>query len=64
MCWTHGLYDAMIYVYNRGLQDFTTPLKELLNLLADACKRPREELGNAVQHLLENEQKLGYKLLL
>ena len=26
MCWSHRLYDAMIYVYNNGLKDYITPL--------------------------------------
>ncbi len=38
LCWTHGLYDAMIYVYNRGMEDFTTPLRELFLLLRSAIR--------------------------
>ena len=27
LCWAHGLYDAIFYVYNRGMRDYTTPLE-------------------------------------
>eukprot|EP00040_Diaphanoeca_grandis_P035956 m.227446 g.227446 ORF g.227446 m.227446 type:complete len:1426 (-) comp33521_c0_seq2:201-4478(-) len=68
LCWTHGLYDAMIYVYNRGLNDFTTPLKELLNLLASSIKSMKTRLGgkagNVAPLLSKDHQALGYKLLL
>ena len=31
LCWKYELYDAVIYVYNRGMGDFGTPL-EVLNV--------------------------------
>uniref|UniRef100_A0A8C4ZM61 VPS8 subunit of CORVET complex n=1 Tax=Gadus morhua TaxID=8049 RepID=A0A8C4ZM61_GADMO len=30
MCWENHLYDAMIYVFNRGMNDYITPLEQLL----------------------------------
>ena len=39
MCWSQQLYDAMIHVYNRGLNDYTTPLLELLLQLRAALKK-------------------------
>jgi len=33
LCWTHGLYDAVLYVYNRGMSDYVTPLVQLLAVL-------------------------------
>ena len=27
LCWAHGLYDAIFYVYNRGMRDYATPLE-------------------------------------
>jgi len=33
LCWKHGLYDALLYVYNRGMSDYVTPLERLLALL-------------------------------
>ena len=68
LCWTHGLYDAMIYVYNHGLNDYTTPLKELLTLLTSSIKslktRTGGKAGNAAPLLSKEHQALGYKLLL
>lgn len=32
LCWAHGLYDAIFYVYNRGMRDYTTPLEVFLEL--------------------------------
>jgi len=36
LCWTHGLYDAIIYIYNRGMNDFISPLEELMTELQSA----------------------------
>ena len=38
LCWFHGLYDAIIYVYNKGMFDYTTPLEELLGILQQAVR--------------------------
>ncbi len=38
VCTNHGLYDAIIYVYNNGLQDFVAPVEELMTILAEALK--------------------------
>jgi len=32
----HGLYDAVLYVYNRGMSDYVTPLVQLLAILKSA----------------------------
>ena len=32
LCWAHGLYDAIFYVYNRGMRDYTTPLEVFLDV--------------------------------
>lgn len=32
MCWRYGLYDAMIYVYNQGMNDYLTPLVEMFQV--------------------------------
>ena len=42
VCNSHGLYDAIIYVYNNGLQDFVTPVEELMTILADAIKNQQQ----------------------
>eukprot|EP00053_Salpingoeca_punica_P019812 m.202930 g.202930 ORF g.202930 m.202930 type:complete len:1369 (+) comp17729_c0_seq1:162-4268(+) len=67
LCWTHGLYDAMIYVYNRGMEDFTTPLRELFHLLRSAIRVHTKEpgrRGNMFSRLTDEEQRLGNRLLL
>ncbi|KAH6609332.1 hypothetical protein Trco_002678 [Trichoderma cornu-damae] len=33
LCKQHNLYDALTYVWNRGLQDYITPMIDLLGLL-------------------------------
>ena len=38
VCTNHGLYDAIIYIYNNGLQDFVAPVEELMTILAEALK--------------------------
>ena len=35
VCNTHGLYDAIIYIFNNGLLDYVTPVEELMTVLAD-----------------------------
>ncbi|KAM5432851.1 Vacuolar protein sorting-associated protein 8 [Microsporum canis] len=36
LCKKHNLYDAFIYVWNRALHDYVSPLQELLNLIHKA----------------------------
>ena len=38
-CTTHALYDAYFYVFNAGMNDFTSPLEELLSTLESALLR-------------------------
>ncbi|KAL5471029.1 hypothetical protein EMCRGX_G029102 [Ephydatia muelleri] len=56
ICWSHQLYDAMTYVYNRGLNDYATPLLELLLQLRAALKKGKP--------ISDDYQKIGYKLFL
>ncbi|XP_064646589.1 vacuolar protein sorting-associated protein 8 homolog isoform X2 [Lineus longissimus] len=55
LCWGHGLYDAIIYVYNKGMQDYTTPLEELLRILRMALSVGKQ--------LSDDQIRLGNKLL-
>ncbi|XP_065068088.1 vacuolar protein sorting-associated protein 8 homolog isoform X2 [Rhopilema esculentum] len=55
MCWTHSLYDLAIYVYNKGMNDFLSPMEEMLNILRSLLKSKRE--------LTYEESAVGYKLL-
>ena len=45
LCWGHGLYDAIIYVYNKGMFDYVTPLEELLSTLKAAVDTGKQLTG-------------------
>jgi vacuolar protein sorting-associated protein 8 len=36
ICWSHGLYDAIIYIHNKALNDYTTPIHELVPIIDQA----------------------------
>ena len=55
LCWTHGLYDAIIYIHTKGMSDYVTPLEELFSLLKDAVKSGKQ--------LTDQQIKLGNKIL-
>lgn len=55
LCWTHCLYDGIIYVYNRGMGDYTTPIQELMVVLREALKHGKQ--------LTNDQMTLGNKLL-
>ncbi|XP_070185455.1 vacuolar protein sorting-associated protein 8 homolog isoform X3 [Littorina saxatilis] len=55
LCWSHSLYDAIIYVYTRGMHDYTSPLEQLLAQLGAAVSRGKQ--------LTDNQIRLGNKLL-
>ncbi|RDD46317.1 Vacuolar protein sorting-associated protein 8-like protein [Trichoplax sp. H2] len=56
LCWTYGLYDAIIYVYAQGLKDYMTPVEELYKII-------RNKLNSGVPILTDKECEIGYKLL-
>lgn len=37
LCWENHLYDAMIYVYNSGMNDFISPMEVAKMLSAVSC---------------------------
>ncbi|KAG9455232.1 hypothetical protein H6P81_008136 [Aristolochia fimbriata] len=45
LCREHGLYGALIYLFNRGLDDFRTPLEELLVVVQNNEKTYAAEMG-------------------
>ena len=45
LCWANGLYDAILYIYNRGMLDYTTPLEELLAVLRQAVNTGKQLTG-------------------
>ncbi|XP_070387453.1 vacuolar protein sorting-associated protein 8 homolog isoform X2 [Dermacentor albipictus] len=55
LCWEHHLYDGIIYVHNRALSDFTTPIQELMAVLWQAL--------DSGQQLTDSQVLLGNKLL-
>ncbi|KAM7277027.1 hypothetical protein ACFE04_018893 [Oxalis oulophora] len=50
LCREHGLFGALIYLFNKGLDDFRAPLEELLAVLRNSTKR-------------ETSAALGYRML-
>ena len=53
VCWLHGLYDGIIYVYNNGMLDYVAPAEELLGVLTAAMANPsltqkQIDLGNKI----------------
>lgn len=47
LCWSFGLYDAFISVYNKGLNDYSTPIEKLANLLENSDESDEmRKLGN------------------
>ncbi|CAG7727060.1 unnamed protein product [Allacma fusca] len=55
LCWTQGLYDAIIYIYNQGMIDYITPLEELMTELQSA-------ISTGMQ-LSDTQVALGNKIL-
>jgi len=55
LCWSHGLYDAILYVYNQGMMDYTTPLEELLATLKAAVDTGKQLSG--LSEMIESEKK-------
>jgi hypothetical protein len=39
LCREHGLYGALIYLFNQGLNDFRTPLEELLSVIQSVARK-------------------------
>ncbi|KAK2090828.1 Vacuolar protein sorting-associated protein 8 [Saguinus oedipus] len=47
MCWENRLYDAMIYVYNRGMNEFISPMEKLFRVIAPPLNAGRTLTGRA-----------------
>ncbi|KAK4820172.1 hypothetical protein QYF61_021444, partial [Mycteria americana] len=55
LCWENHLYDAMIYVYNSGMNDFISPMEKLFKVIASPL--------NAGKSLTDEQVVMGNKLL-
>jgi len=59
LCWAHGLFDAIFYVYNRGMHDYTTPLEDLINVLKNTVQSGQLVLGEDWEQLVTFEGKIS-----
>jgi hypothetical protein len=48
LCREHGLYGALVYLFNKGLNDFRAPLEELFVVLRNSLKESAAALGYVV----------------
>ncbi|XP_059586732.1 vacuolar protein sorting-associated protein 8 homolog isoform X3 [Alligator mississippiensis] len=55
LCWENHLYDAMIYVYNSGMNDFLSPMERLFKVIAPPL--------SAGKSLTDEQVVMGNKLL-
>uniref|UniRef100_H3CIS9 VPS8 subunit of CORVET complex n=1 Tax=Tetraodon nigroviridis TaxID=99883 RepID=H3CIS9_TETNG len=55
VCWENQLYDAVIYVFNRGMNDYTTPMEKLFTVIIPPLREGRS--------LRDEEVVMGNKLL-
>ncbi|XP_041119267.1 vacuolar protein sorting-associated protein 8 homolog isoform X2 [Polyodon spathula] len=55
MCWEHHLHDAMIYVYNSGMNDYINPMEKLLQVISPLLR--------AGKSLSDEKVTMGNKLL-
>ena len=42
LSWAHSLYNGILYIYNRAMHDYVTPLEQLLALLTSAVKTGKQ----------------------
>uniref|UniRef100_A0A3P8WKK4 VPS8 subunit of CORVET complex n=1 Tax=Cynoglossus semilaevis TaxID=244447 RepID=A0A3P8WKK4_CYNSE len=55
VCWTNHLYDAMIYVFNSGMNDYVTPMEKLFAVIGPPLREGRS--------LTDHQVVMGNKLL-
>lgn len=55
VCWDNKLYDAMIYVFNRGMNEYNTPLEKLFSVIGPPLREGRS--------LTDEEVIMGNKVL-
>uniref|UniRef100_A0A667YPB0 VPS8 subunit of CORVET complex n=1 Tax=Myripristis murdjan TaxID=586833 RepID=A0A667YPB0_9TELE len=47
VCWENQLYDAMIYVFNSGMNDYITPMEKLFAVIGPPLREGRTLTGKA-----------------
>ncbi|XP_017287429.1 vacuolar protein sorting-associated protein 8 homolog isoform X3 [Kryptolebias marmoratus] len=55
ICWNNQLYDAVIYIFNRGMNDYITPMDKLFSVIGPRVKEGRS--------LTDEDVVMGNKLL-
>ncbi|MFT7807999.1 vacuolar protein sorting-associated protein 8 homolog [Arapaima gigas] len=55
MCWEHQLYDAMIYVFNSGMNDYISPMEKLFQVIGPPLREGKP--------LTDEQVVMGNKLL-
>uniref|UniRef100_A0A665VJ96 VPS8 subunit of CORVET complex n=1 Tax=Echeneis naucrates TaxID=173247 RepID=A0A665VJ96_ECHNA len=55
VCWENQLYDAMIYIFNSGINDYLTPMEKLFAVIGPPLREGRS--------LTDEEVVIGNKLL-
>ena len=61
LCQSHGLYDALIYVYNTALGDYKSPLVEFLTLIREIVRQRKMRRGST-NHLDTQMIRNAYKI--
>ncbi|CAB1327464.1 unnamed protein product, partial [Coregonus sp. 'balchen'] len=47
MCWDNQLYDAMIYVFNSGMNDYINPMEKLFQVISPPLREGKALTGRA-----------------
>ena len=75
LCHEHGLYGALIYLFNQGLNDFRTPLEELLSVVQNTNSKDDTSSGyvifwlavvlwnNTIQYFIFSEHHSTYNMI-
>ncbi|XP_014846588.1 PREDICTED: vacuolar protein sorting-associated protein 8 homolog isoform X3 [Poecilia mexicana] len=48
VCWNNQLYDAVIYIFNRGMNDYITPMEKLFSVIGPRVREGRSLTGDDV----------------
>ncbi|XP_008427356.1 vacuolar protein sorting-associated protein 8 homolog isoform X2 [Poecilia reticulata] len=48
VCWNNQLYDAVIYIFNRGMNDYSSPMEKLFSVIGPRVREGRSLTGDDV----------------